>query len=84
MSDHTTTRNGKKIPEKAREFFRMDPGSFVRVARRLGKSRSHISMVASGQRTSERVWLALIREAMRLAKLHGYRVALELEEAARR
>jgi transcriptional regulator with XRE-family HTH domain len=83
MRNINTNRNGNELPEKAREFFRMDPGSFIRVARRLGKSRSHISKVASGQRTSQRVRLALIREAMRLARLHGYRVALELEEAAK-
>jgi hypothetical protein len=84
MSNASTNRDGNKIPRIALAILRGEPGSFKRVRRRLGVSKSHVSMVATGKRRSMRVRFALIREAIRLAKIQGYRTAIELEEHTRR
>lgn len=76
----------KKLPAVALEILRAEPGSFARVRRRLrpGVSKAYVSMVANGQKRSERVRQALLREARRIAIRRGYELALEIEEDARR
>jgi hypothetical protein len=84
MTHINTNHRPKKLPALALAILRSEPGSFARVRRRLGLSKSFVSMVASGARESERVRGALIREARRLAIRRGYERALEIEERARR
>jgi hypothetical protein len=79
-----TDHRQSKLPAVALEILRDEPGSFMRVARRLKKSRSHISKVAAGHRRSLRVSHALIAEARRIAIRRGYELALEIEEHAQR
>ena len=68
----------------ALEILRDEPGSFARVRRRLGVSKAYVSMVASGEKHSERIRQALLREARRIAIRRGYERAIEIEEHARR
>jgi len=84
MRNASTNHARNKLPKIALEILHGEPCSFKRVREKLGVSKSHVSLVASGRRRSERVHRALIREAIHLAKLQGYKVALELEEHARR
>lgn len=44
-------------------------GLYSRVARRLGIDRSYVSRVASGERESEKVKAALLKEIQRIEKL---------------
>jgi hypothetical protein len=84
MSYINTNHHPKKLPAIALAILHSEPGSFARVRRRLGLSKSFVSMVASGARKSERVREALIAEARRIAIRRGYERALEIEELARR
>ena len=83
MMKRSTKHRQSQIPRKAADFLRFFPGAFMRVARRTGKSKSHISMVVAGRRTSALVRKAVLEEAGRLARLHGLVSALEFEDAAR-
>ena len=80
QNNSNTVNHGAKVPSRAIELLQSDPGSFVRIARRAKVGKSMVSMVVHGTRRSERVRRAVIREAVRLAKLHGYRMAIEIEE----
>ena len=60
----------------AASLLRSDHGAISRIARRLKLNRSTVSRVANGKKTSERVRLAIIRECLRLAKLHANAGAL--------
>lgn len=84
MPNRSTTGNGNQIPLVALALLHGEPKSFARVCQKLGLSKSHISMVASGRRRSKRVRKALIREARRIAIRRGYELAIELEEHAER
>jgi transcriptional regulator with XRE-family HTH domain len=46
-------------------------GVFSRVAKELGIDRSYVSRVASGERKSEKVEAALLKEIERIEKLTG-------------
>lgn len=84
MKHTSTDHRPKKVPAVALEILRGEPGSFARVRRRLGVSKAYVSMVANGQKRSDRVRHALLREARRLAIRRGYELAMEIEEHARR
>lgn len=84
MKKPNTNHRESQIPRKAADFLRFFPGSFVRIARRTGKSRSHVSKVVAGHRTSALVRKAVLEEAARLARLHGLVSALDFEDAARK
>jgi len=84
MKKTNTDHRPKKVPAIALEILRNESGSFARVRRRLGVSKAYVSMVASGEKRSERIRLALIREARRIAIRRGYERAIELDEHARR
>jgi predicted transcriptional regulator len=72
-----------KLPQNAREILRRDLGSQARIARRLHISRSHVSMVLSGRRTSEKVRIAIARECLRLARLYDTAAFMTEHEAGR-
>jgi hypothetical protein len=84
MKKTNTDHRAKKVPAIVREILRGDPGSFKRVRQRLGVSKAYVSMVANGEKHSERIRLALIREARRIAIRRGYERAIEVDEYARR
>jgi DNA-binding transcriptional regulator LsrR (DeoR family) len=69
----------------AAELLRADHGAMTRIAHRLGVNRSTVSRVVRGQKTSERVRLAIMRECLRISKLHASAGALiEIEAEAGR
>jgi len=84
MRNTNTNHRPKKLPAVALEILRREAGSFARVRRRLGISKAYVSMVANGQKASERVRHALLREARRIAIRRGYELAIRIEEHARR
>jgi hypothetical protein len=84
MGKANTNRQELQVPRKAADFLRFFPGSFARLRKRIGISKSHLSMVVSGQRVSARVRKAILEEAARLARLHGVVHALDFEDEARR
>lgn len=68
----TNTNSGEReIPPAAVLILRFERGSVARIARRLGRSASHVSKVLSGARRSERVRRAILNEAIRAARLYG-------------
>ena len=79
-----TNHHRKPISVMAQRMLVSDRGNFARVARRMNVSRSHVSKVFSGARRSRRIRRALVRQAMRIAIRHGYRLAAWFEEVARR
>jgi hypothetical protein len=84
MKKTNTNHRPKKVPAVALEILRGEPGSFARVRRRLAVSKAYVSMVANGQKRSDRVRHALLREARRIAIRRGYERAIEIDEYARR
>jgi hypothetical protein len=79
-----TNHHRKPISVMAQRMLASDRGSFVRVARRMKVSRSHVSKVFNGARRSRRIRRALLRQAMRIAIRHGYRLAAWLGKVAAR
>jgi hypothetical protein len=84
MKKTNTNHRPKKVPAIVRGILRGEPGSFKRVRRRLRVSKAYVSMVASGEKRSERIRLALIREARRIAIRRGYERAILIDEHGRR
>lgn len=83
MRQRSTNHPENKIPNITVALLRLDRGASARLARRLGKSPSHISKILSGTRRGERVRKAILRESARLARIFGAGSALlELEQAA--
>lgn len=81
----STTKNGnKEFPPSARQILRRDPGAQARIARRLRVNRSTVCRVLAGEKSSERVAKAIVREIERLAHLYGAAAALAFVESARR
>jgi hypothetical protein len=80
MSEHNTDR-GTKLPGFVLSLLKSHNGSFSRVAQRCKVSNEHVTMVAHGRRRSLRVTYALIREAMRLARIRSAQAAVDLERA---
>ena len=83
MRNTNTNHRAKKLPAVALGILRSEPGSFARVRRRLRVSKAYVSMVANGDKRSERIRQALLREARRIAIRRGYERAIEIEEHAR-
>jgi len=67
---HNTKVRRKRSNDAAANLLRSERGAISRIARRLRVHHSTVSRVASGQKTSERVRLAVIRECVRIAGIH--------------
>jgi hypothetical protein len=61
-------RDGDKEARKLLRKHRLHDGLYARVARNLGMTPSHISRVASGKRTSERIMAAIVAELRRIER----------------
>lgn len=82
MRKASTNSEEREIPVAAVLILRLERGSVTRIARRLGRSASHVSKVLSGARRSERVRRAILNEAIRTARLFGMSEAVgELRKA---
>jgi len=63
------SRANRKSDERLLKIHQLHLGLYARISKQLGVTASYVSRVARGERQSERVTAALVRELRKLSQL---------------
>jgi nicotinate-nucleotide pyrophosphorylase len=83
MRKHNTKQRRNKIGAEASHLLRAERGALSLIARKIGVSRQTVSRVARGEKTSERVRVAIVRYLLARGRELGT-AAFLIEHAGRR